>query len=117
LLQPVQALDRQKGMFVHGEAMVEIAHHQRVDKIQFRQEQSQKPQRMHGPQRVGGVGLQERLLQVEPEFRAPGRHGCEGRKRLFDAVFGGRAQLHAVVGHEMEQPQQDFRILQRRRLL
>ena len=72
---------------------------------------------MHGAQRVRGMRLQQSFLQVEPEFRSARRHRRQGRKRLLDAVFGGRAQLQAVVRHEMKQPQQHLGILQRRRLL
>ena len=39
LLQAVQALDGEKRMLIDGEAMIEIAHYQRVDELQFRQQQ------------------------------------------------------------------------------
>ena len=54
----VQALDGQKGMFVHRESMVKVAHDQRVDQLQFRKKQRQQSQRLHRAQSVGGVRLQ-----------------------------------------------------------
>ena len=104
-------------MLIHSEAMIKIAHHQRVDELQLRQQQSQQPQRVHGTQRVGGVRLQQRLLQIQPQFRAPRRHRGQRGKGLLNAVLRGRAQLQAVVRHEVKHPQQHFGILQGRRLL
>src|SRR5205823_13469113 len=65
----------------------------------------------------GGMRLQQSFLQVQPQFRSAGRSCSQGRKRLLDAVLGSRTEFQAVMGHEMEQTQQYFRILQGGRLL
>ena len=44
----MEALDGQEGMLIHGEAMIEITHYQRVDQLEFGQQQGQQPQGMHG---------------------------------------------------------------------
>src|SRR5579864_3421753 len=104
-------------MLVYREAMIKIANYQRVNQLQLRQEQSQQPQRVHGAKRVGRVRLQQRLLQVQPQLCSPGRRRGQRWKRLLDAKLGGSAQLQTVVGHEVKKSEQDFRVLQRRRLL
>jgi hypothetical protein len=72
---------------------------------------------MHGAQRLRGVRLQKRLLQIEPEFRPARRSHCQGRQLLLDPVLCGRTQFQSVMRHKMKQPQQHLRIPQRRRLL
>ena len=63
------------------------------------------------------MGLQQGFLQIQPELGSPRRRRGQRRKRLFDAVLGGRTQLQPMVRHKMEQPQQHLRILQSRGLL
>ncbi len=109
----MEALDGEKRMLIHGEAMVEIAHHQSINGLQFGKQQCEQTQRVHGPQRVGGMRLQKSLLQVKPELRSAWGSRRQRRQGLFDTVLGRRAQLESVVRHEVEQPQQYLRILQR----
>ena len=55
LRQCLQVFNRAQRMFVHRIAMIEIAHHQRIDRAQLRQDFHQYPQSMHGPQRHTGI--------------------------------------------------------------
>ena len=99
-------------MLIDGEAVIEIAHDERINQLQLWQKQRQQAQRLHRPQRIGGVRLEQSLLQIKPKFSAARRHGGERWERLFDAVFRGRAQLQSMVRHEMKQAQKNFGILQ-----
>ena len=77
-------------------------------------QQGEQAQRMHGPQRLAGMRLQQCFLQVEPEFCSPRRSHRQSRKLLFDSVLRSRTQFQPVVRHKVKQAQQHFRIAQRR---
>ena len=66
----MQAFNCQKRVFVHGEAVVVIAHHQRIDELQLRQQQSQQMQRVHRAQSIRGVRFDENGLQRSPQLGA-----------------------------------------------
>src|SRR5215472_702847 len=113
----MEGFDRDERVFVDGEAVIEIPNYQRIDQVQFRQQQRQQTKRMHGSQSVGGIRLQERFLQVEPKLSASRRRGSQGGKRLLDAKFRRSTQAESMVRHKVEEAQQHFGILQSRRLL
>ena len=96
--------------------MIEVAHHQGIDRFQFRQEQRKQAQRMHGAQRLGGMRLGQDFTQVQPQLRSSRRRGCQGWQHALNLVFRGRAQPHVMMGDEMEKPEQDLGILQGGRL-
>ena len=98
----MQALDGEERVFIDREAVIKIAHHEGVDHFQLRQQQREQPQRVHCPQSVGGVRLQQGLFEIQPEFRALGRRGGERRKGLFDAILRGGAELQSVMRHEVK---------------
>src|SRR5881394_2156035 len=70
LLCPMKALDGEKRMLIDGEAMIEVPYHQRIDEFEFRQEQDQQAERMHGSQSLGGMRLDQYSLQIAPAQRA-----------------------------------------------
>src|ERR1700690_704379 len=113
----MQVFDGEEGMLVDRVAMIEVADDEGFNSFEFRQKQSEQTQRVHGAQGVGGGRLQQRLLQIEPEFSASWRRRGERRQSLLDFVFGGGAQLEAVLGHEVKKAEELFRILGRSRLL
>src|ERR1700690_1551267 len=113
----MQVFDGEEGMLVDRVAMIEVADDEGFNSFEFRQKQSEQTQRVHGTQGVGGVRLQQRLLQIEPEFSASWRRRGERRQSLLDLVFGGGAQLKAMLSHEMKESEKLFRILECARLL
>ena len=111
-LQAMQMLDGKKRVLVDRVAVIEVADDQRFDSLQFRQEQREQAQRIHRAECVGGVRLEQSFLEVEPQFAAARRRGSQRGQRLLNFVFGGRAELEAVLGHEVEEAEKLFGILQ-----
>ena len=62
----MQHLNRENAVFIHRVAMVEIAQDQRIDRLEFRNGEGEQAQRMHGAQRVGGVGQHQDFAQMLP---------------------------------------------------
>ena len=66
LRQFLQVLDGSQRMFIHGIAVIEIAHHQRVDHPEFRQDFRQQPQPLHRPQSHTRIIGAQNLSQCGP---------------------------------------------------
>ena len=62
----MQILDGEEGMLIDGVTMIKIADHESFDSLEFRQQQGQQAERVHGSERIGGMWLDERFLEVEP---------------------------------------------------
>src|SRR6185312_11233201 len=98
-------------MLVYGKSMIEVSHHKRIYHFKLRQDQRQKPQRVHNSKRISGVRLQKYFLQINPEFGALRWSYSHGRQHLFDSLFSRGAELYAVVRHKVKESQQNIRIL------
>ena len=107
VFEPVQHLDREEAVFIHGVAMVEIAQHQRVDGLELRNGKRQQIERMHHAQRVSSMWLHQQLAQVLPQARIL-RH-CVGEcaMRVLEPALGFEAQRDPVPGDKSEQSQHD----------
>ncbi len=72
LAQAVQIFNRLQRVFIHRETMRDIAHRQRVNPLQLRQEQRQQVQGVHGAQRVRRVRFRQNFFQKSPKVAAAG---------------------------------------------
>ena len=68
--QFLQMLDGAQRMFVHGVAMIEVAHDQRIDAAEFRQDFGEQPEALHRTQREAGIVGAQNFAQHRPgDFR------------------------------------------------
>ncbi len=66
----MQVFDGAQRVLIHGVAMVEIAHHQRIDASKFRQDLGQQTETLHRTQRHSGiVGIQNFAQHRPRHFR------------------------------------------------
>ena len=105
LAQAVDVVDGQEGVLVDGIAVIAVANHQGVDAVELGNQHLQHAQRMHGAQRVGGVGPEQNLAQRVPQIGPLGDVDGQNRQRVGDAVFGGLRERVAVRGHQREDAQ------------
>src|SRR6185312_8920957 len=97
-------------MFVDGKAMIEVSHHKRIYHFKFRQDQRQKPQRVHNSKRISGMRQDKDFLQIDPELGSLRRSCGHGWEHLFDSLFSRGAELYTVVRHKVKESQQNIRI-------
>src|SRR6185437_13889889 len=98
-------------MFVYRKAMIEVSHHECIYHFKFRQDQREKPQRVHNSKRISGVRLLKDFLQINPELGAVRRSCGHEWEHLFDSLFSRGAELYAVVRHKVKETQQNIMIL------
>src|SRR5947208_17113979 len=96
----MKAFDRKKRMFIHGKAVIEITHHERIDQLEFRQQNRQQPKRMHGTQSISRERLHENWLQVQPPIWSRGWRCKHGWHYLLDSHHDVQGRFQSKMGYE-----------------
>ncbi len=92
--------DRHQRMFVHGVAMIEIAHHQAFDVAPLRNRRSQRAGFLHGAQSHGRLWELKQALPILPVAR---------ESRAVEPVDRIRREAKLMPRHELEQaPVREF---------
>ncbi len=113
----MQVFNGLQGVFVHREAMRNIAHGQRVNALQLRQKQRQQVKGVHGAQRVRRVRLRQDFLQKFPKVASAREAARPARPRLLQLMLGRRAELETALRDQAEGAKEKIRIGQILRLL
>ncbi len=92
LRQFLQVLDGAQRVFVDRVAMIEIAHHQRVDHSEFRQDFHEQPQPLHRAQSHARVVRAQNLAQHGPRNLRVLRRKFRVRQDIADATLRFTAQ-------------------------
>ena len=66
LAEGVDVIDDEEGVLVDGVAMVGVADDERVDAMEFGDEQLEDSEGVHGAQSMGGVGADQNFAQAVP---------------------------------------------------
>ena len=69
LAQAVHVVDGEEGVLVDGVAVIAVANDQRIDAVELGDQHLQNAERVHGAQRVRGVGAEQHFAQRVPEIR------------------------------------------------
>ena len=88
LPQAVQNVDGLESVFIHREAMGNIADGERVNSLQLRQEKGQQMEGMHCVQRVRGMQFRQHIFQKQPKIGAAWR--IRGQSAASPAPSGAR---------------------------
>ena len=104
-------------MLIHGKAVIEIAHYQRVDQLEFGKKDCEEAKSMHGPQRFRGMRLNQNGIEISPGMRPRRRRVRKAWQYMLDSAFRGNGRLQAVVGGKAEDLKQQLGIADGRRLL
>ena len=115
LAQGMHVIDHQEGVLVDGVAMIRVADDQGVDAVELGDEQLQDAQRMHGAQRVRGVGPEQNFAQTVPQEGSFGDVHIEHRERVGKAVFGVLRQPVAMRRNHGEDAENSFGAGEQRR--
>ena len=105
LAEGVHIVDDEEGMFVDGITVVGVADDQRVDAMEFGNEQLENAQGMHGTQRVRSVRSQQNLAQAVPQKRTFWYVHVEHRQGIGQAVFRMLGQAIAMRRDQSEHAQ------------
>ncbi len=105
LAQAVHVVDGQEGVFIDRVAVIAVANDQRIDAVELGDQHLQHAERVHGAQRVRGVGSEQHFAQRVPQIRPFGDVNGERGQRIGDAVFGGLRERVAMRGHQREDAQ------------
>ena len=106
----MKVFDGDERMFIDCEAVRIVTNYQSVDTLQFRKKQSENAERMHGPQRIGGVRSEKDFLQIVPEFLRLAADGREPFSVFIDLMFRRRTNRESVARHKAEQPERQSRV-------
>src|SRR5579864_2364371 len=113
----MQTFNREEGMLINREAMIEITHHEGIDQLKLRQQNREQSERMHGAQRFSGMRLNEHVLQISPALWARWRRIGERGQNLLDPTLGGHCRPEPVMRREAENSEKKVGITERGRLL
>src|SRR5260370_41392147 len=94
----LEALDGSQRMFVHGVAVIKVAHHQRIDGAEFRQYIREQAQAVHRPQCYAWIISGEDTPNLSPGHFLVGGPQLRMRENVGDAAFGLVAERYTDSG-------------------